>query len=88
MKEIEDEDVLTEIALASEGGMRDALGLLDKLHSFIDGKIRIADFVELNGLVTQSDLKKLVDSIMNGDNAQVLYYISFYNDYGNIEIHL
>ena len=77
-----DEDVLTEIALASEGGMRDALGLLDKLHSFIDGKIRIADFVELNGLVTQSDLKKLVDSIMNGDNAQVLYYISFYNDSG------
>ena len=77
-----DEDVLTEIALAFEGVMRDALGLLDKLHSFIDGKIRIADFVELNGLVTQSDLKKLVDSIMNGDNAQVLYYISFYNDSG------
>ena len=77
-----DDDVLMEIALASEGGMRDALGLLDKLRSFIDGKITIADFVELNGLVTQSDLKKLVDSIMDGNNARVLQLISSYNESG------
>ena len=77
-----DDDVLMEIALASEGGMRDALGLLDKLRSFIDGKITIADFVELNGLVTQSDLKILVDSIMCGDNASVLQLISSYNESG------
>ena len=77
-----DDDVLMEIALASEGGMRDALGLLDKLRSFIDDKITIDDFVELNGLVTQADLKKLINSIMNGDNANVLNLISFYNDSG------
>ena len=77
-----DDDVLMEIALASEGGMRDALGLLDKLRSFIDGKITIADFVELNGLVTQSDLKNLVDSIMDGNNARVLQLISSYNESG------
>lgn len=74
--------VLMEIALASEGGMRDALGLLDKLRSFIDGKITIADFVELNGLVTQSDLKMFVDCIMSGENARVLQLISSYNDSG------
>ena len=72
-----DDDVLMEIALASEGGMRDALGLLDKLRSFIDDKITIDDFVELNGLVTQADLKKLINFIMNGDNANVLNLISF-----------
>lgn len=77
-----DDDVLMEIALASEGGMRDALGLLDKLRSFIDGKITIVDFVELNGLVTQSDLKNLVDSIMDGNNASVLQLISSYNESG------
>lgn len=77
-----DDDVLMEIALASEGGMRDALGLLDKLRSFIDGKITITDFVELNGLVTQSDLKNLVDSIMDGNNARVLQLISSYNESG------
>lgn len=77
-----DDDVLMEIALASEGGMRDALGLLDKLRSFIDSKITLADFVELNGLVTQSDLKILVDSIMSGDNAKVLQLISSYNESG------
>ena len=77
-----DDDVLMEIALASEGGMRDALGLLDKLRSFIDDKITIDDFVELNGLVTQADLKKLINFIMNGNNANVLNLISFYNDSG------
>ena len=29
-----DEDVLTEIAIASDGGMRDSLGMLDKLSSY------------------------------------------------------
>lgn len=79
--DVEDE-VLMEIALASEGGMRDALGLLDKLHSFSDGKITIADFVELNGLVTRSDLNLLVDSIMAGDSSGVLRLIASYNDSG------
>ena len=77
-----DDDVLMEIALASEGGMRDALGMLDKLRSFIDDKITIEHFVELNGLITQSDLKELIKFIMNGDNANVLHLISFYNDSG------
>lgn len=77
-----DDEVLMEIALASEGGMRDALGLLDKLRSFVDKKITIEDFVELNGLVTLSDLKKFVDGIMNGDSAKVLQIVSLYNDTG------
>lgn len=77
-----DDDVLLEIAFASEGGMRDALGLLDKLRTFIDDKITIDAFVELNGLVTQSDLKMFTDSIMNGDSAKVLNYISMFNDSG------
>lgn len=77
-----DDDVLHEIALASEGGMRDSLGLLDKLHSFIDGKITINDFIELNGMVSNNELKVLIDSIMNGENAKVLRLISSYNNSG------
>ncbi len=77
-----DDNVLKEIALASEGGMRDALGMLDKLHSFANGKITINDFVELNGFITQNDLKILVDNIMSGNCSEVLNLISSYNDSG------
>ena len=77
-----DDNVLKEIALASEGGMRDALGMLDKLHSFANGKITIKDFVELNGFITQNDLKILVDNIMSGNCSEVLNLISSYNDSG------
>ena len=34
-----EEDVLRQIAIFSEGGMRDALGMLDKLHSYTNSKI-------------------------------------------------
>ena len=77
-----DISVLKEIAIASEGGMRDALGLLDKLHSFTNNKITMDDFIELNGLVTQSDLHCLIDAIMSGNNALVLRTISSYNESG------
>lgn len=77
-----DDDTLMEIALASEGGMRDALGLLDKLRSFTDGKITTNDFVELNGLITRSDLSLFVDCIMEGDSSRILKLIASYNDSG------
>lgn len=76
------DEVLNEIASASEGGMRDALGLLDKLRSFTNGEITVDDFIELNGLITKDNLKELVDSIMQGDNTRVLQLISSYNENG------
>ena len=45
-------DVLNEIALSSDGGMRDSLGMLDKLSSYTTDKITMDIYTELNGLVT------------------------------------
>ncbi len=79
--DIEDE-ALMEIALSAEGGMRDALGILDKLRSFCDSKITSEDFVELNGLITKSELNLLVNAIMSGNSSEVLKLLLSYNSGG------
>ena len=67
-----DPEVLSNIADISDGGMRDALGLLDKLYSFSNGKITLDDFYEINGVVSNSDLSKLLDYILTGNISDFL----------------
>ncbi len=67
-----DPEVLSNIADISDGGMRDALGLLDKLASFSNGKITLDDFYEINGVVSNSDLSKLFDYILTGNISDFL----------------
>lgn len=67
-----DPEVLSNIADISDGGMRDALGLLDKLSSFSNGKITLDDFYEINGVVSNSDLSKLLDYILTGNISDFL----------------
>ncbi len=77
-----DGDVLKEIALSSDGGMRDALGMLDKLSSYSNGKITVDDFAELNGMLTNSNLIKFCDYIFTFDLTNVLLAINTYNSEG------
>ena len=67
-----DPEVLSNIADISDGGMRDPLGLLDKLYSFSNGKITLDDFYEINGVVSNSDLSKLLDYILTGNISEFL----------------
>lgn len=77
-----EEDVLRQIAIFSEGGMRDALGMLDKLHSYTNSKIVYDDFCELNSVVSKSDLSAFVLSIMNNDFSLVLSKVQKFNSDG------
>lgn len=77
-----DDNVLLEIAISSDGGMRDALGALDKLTAYTKSKITVDDFAELNGVITSKMLEELCNYIFNGDISQVLSLISKYNNDG------
>lgn len=77
-----DENVLEEIALISDGGMRDALSTLDKLRSYTDNTITMNDFVELNGLLTIGEIHKFCDYIFNRDVSNVLKFIDEINNQG------
>lgn len=74
-----DDDVLEEIAVSSDGGMRDALGCLDKLTSYTKDKITVDDFAELNGMITKKILIEFSNSIFEGDLSEVLLKINKFN---------
>ena len=77
-----DEDVLSEIAYSSNGGMRDALSSLDQLHSYCDGKITLNEYAEVNGTLTNNEIHSLYESIFNADYSNVLDKIKRYNEDG------
>ena len=79
--DIEDE-VLMEIAVASDGGMRDSLGMLDKLRSYTDEKITLEIFAELNGMITSKNLYELCEDIFSGNLSEVLVKITKFNNEG------
>ena len=67
-----DDDTLMEIAEFSNGGLRDAIGVLDKLNSFTNGDIKIEDFKAINNLVSNEDIKKLYTSIVDNNKKELL----------------
>lgn len=77
-----DDDVLKEIAIVAAGGLRDAIGLLDKMGSYSSGKITYDDFVDLNGMITKKDIGLLCDSIFSARTDEVLRFISDVDDGG------
>ena len=77
-----DDDALNYISVFSEGGMRDALGMLDKLISFCDGKITLNDFIELNGIISMEKIHNFLSSILSFDIVSTLSYISSFDSEG------
>ncbi|MCM3025067.1 DNA polymerase III subunit gamma/tau [Heyndrickxia ginsengihumi] len=67
-----DEQALNVIAHAAEGGMRDALSLLDQAVSFSEGKIRIEDALTVTGSISQSYFNQLAKAIYKKDIAHAL----------------
>ena len=77
-----EDDVLREIAISSDGGMRDSLGILDKLSSYTSDLITMDIYIELNGLITKKDLKSLCDFVFTANYKEVLNQINSFNNSG------
>ena len=77
-----DEDVLYQIAISTDGGMRDSLGLLDKLRSYSDKKITLEDFALLNGTLSLEDLKEFSNSIFSFDVNKTIKLLEKYDSDG------
>jgi len=57
------------VARAADGSYRDALGLLDQISTFGNGRVDIADALDLLGVVSRETLFDLVDLMAQGDAA-------------------
>lgn len=77
-----DDKVLEKIAEASDGGLRDAIGLLDKLRAYATDDITLDVFYELNGQVSDSELKELEKMIFSNNVKDTLSKIEEYYQNG------
>lgn len=77
-----EKEVLEHIAMVVDGGMRDALGMLDKLIAYGDDKVTLDDFLKLNGLVTKNDLHELAIAIFDGNIKKVINMIDGWSSIG------
>ncbi len=71
-----DDKTLRHIAVLSEGGMRDALSLLDQLISFKSNDIVHADLLTLIGTSGSTFFQQLVKSLLANDEVQVFSLIN------------
>lgn len=76
------DDALKELARLADGGMRDALSMLDQVSSFTDKEITPQDVHEINGTLAAEDIKELVVSLIEKDVSKVLKIINQYDKNG------
>ncbi|MDD3340700.1 MAG: DNA polymerase III subunit gamma/tau [Bacilli bacterium] len=82
-EKIQTEDgVLEEIARLSDGGLRDAISLLDQAISYADEIVTIQCIHEMNGTVAQAELEKMVSNILKKNVLEIFEQFDFYNDTG------
>ena len=74
------DEVLYEIARVSEGGMRDSLGMLDKVSIYKTAEITLEDFYKLNSLLAEKEIKDFIKDFCLGNNKELIKKI---NDYFN-----
>ena len=77
-----DDDAIREIAEYSNGGLRDAIGMLDKMHAFKEDKINVDDFRKINGLISNDDIIDFYNDLKTKDFQKILDIISKISDTG------
>jgi len=77
-----DADALLPIARRAEGGVRDALSLLDQVLSFSGDKVSAEDVRKMLGLVEEERFIELLDIIHGGDRAAVFPFVQALLDDG------
>ena len=77
-----EENILKEIAISSNGGLRDALGFLDKLASYSSNNITMSDFYDLMGSISYNQIVQFVNFVFSNDVEKVLSNINEFHNSG------
>lgn len=72
---IEDEALLL-IARRANGGMRDALGMLDQLNAYSDGSISRQDVIDVLGLVDDLFVASMIDNVLEDQVGQMIQMLN------------
>ena len=72
-----DDEVLYEIARLADGGLRDAINMLDQLSSFKNDNLNIQDVYKLNGVISYTEFKELLSFVYENN---ILSIINFFEN--------
>ncbi len=70
------------IARRSNGGLRDALSILDQIYSYKGTAVQKEDVLEVLGLVDEIFMADLMDALLSHDSAQVINLLNIALDQG------
>ncbi|MCI6266302.1 MAG: DNA polymerase III subunit gamma/tau [Erysipelotrichaceae bacterium] len=68
-------DVLFEIARLSDGGLRDAINMLDQLSSFKGQLLTIQDVYKLNGVISYEEFRNLLKYIYSNKIVDIIEFL-------------
>lgn len=77
-----EDDAIDEIILNSNGGMRDAIGLLDQAFAFSEENINKEDIQNLSGSVSKEDITTFINYILNSNIKELLNITEIWNENG------
>lgn len=75
-------EAIKEIARLSDGGLRDALSMLDQVVAYSDNNITVNDVHEINGTLSQIQMKNLLENLFNNNLSMELNLLDEFNDNG------
>lgn len=78
------DEILKEIAILSDGGMRDSINLLDQVNAYVGGEKEVTyeDVHDVNGTLKPEELYDFISKIKNNDLKDALLLSDSYNDIG------
>ena len=75
------DDVLERIAELSDGGLRDAIGMLDKLIAYSSKDITLEDFEKVNGIVSSKEMETFINDLHDKNVKNIIKFIDdIYNN--------
>jgi len=77
-----EDNVLEMIANLSDGGLRDAVGMLDKLNAYSNSSITIDDFKKVNGIVSKEQKIQFLNYIQASDISNTINFLDSIYDNG------
>lgn len=77
-----DPEALLLIAQNADGGMRDALSLLDQVISFSGNNASLQDVIDILGLIDRRIVSRITQAILEGNSKQVLEFIEEVSNLG------
>ena len=83
-----DDKSLNLIAEESNGGLRDAVSMLDQLNAYADGNIKYEDVLLLNGRINDNEIEKIMTEMVNDDLNSVFTKIESWQEEGKNFIYI